>query len=135
MATLRQKKAADKVAENGGNIGAAMRDAGYSVISSKTPKKLTASKGWEELMGEYLPDSLLAEKHQELLTVPKIIRTTKRGEFVDQEESTDVQAISKGLDMAYKLKGRYAPEKHEHKVEDVTPDERIQALAKRLNAN
>ena len=53
----------------------------------------------------------MGEKHRELLTVPKITKTMKRGEYTDIEESTDVQAIKAGLDMAYKLKGKYAPEK------------------------
>jgi len=44
-----QKKAAKTLAERGGSIGQAMRDAGYSDISSKTPKKLTDSIGFREI--------------------------------------------------------------------------------------
>ena len=69
-------------------------------------------------IAECIPDSLLVEKHLELLNVPKIVRTVHKGEIVQEEESTDVQAIKAGLDMAYKIKGTYAPEKHAHTVED-----------------
>lgn len=47
------------VAENGGNISKAMRDAGYSHQTAKTPQKLTQSASWQELMDAYLPDDML----------------------------------------------------------------------------
>lgn len=47
------------VAENGGNISKAMRDAGYSPQTAKTPQKLTQSASWQELMEAYLPDDML----------------------------------------------------------------------------
>ncbi len=62
-------------------------------------------------IAEQIPDSLLVEKHLELLNVPKITKTTRKGDYIESEESTDVQAIKAGLDMAYKLKGVYAAEK------------------------
>ncbi len=111
MATIRQKNAAKKVVEMGGNVSKAMEAAGYSPKTAKTPKKLTKSKGWEELMKEYLPDKLLAEKHKELLTIPKRVRKFVKGELESEYEELDSQAISKGLDMGYKLKGKYAAEK------------------------
>lgn len=95
-----------------------MRKVGYSAQTAKDPSKLTKSKGWKELMEEFLPDSLLAEKHKELLTVPIKIKTKTRkmGDAIVEEtiEAVDAFAISKGLDMAYKLKGAYEPEKKEH---------------------
>lgn len=50
-------------------------------------------------IAEALPDELLRERHLELLN--------KRDIMGDVE----VIAVSKGLDMAYKIKGAYAPEK------------------------
>ena len=113
MATLRQKKAVAILAEKGGSVSGAMRKAGYTKISAATPKKLTESKGFKDLLNKYLPDKLLAEKHKELLTVPIKRRTYIKGDLESEEESLDTQAVSKGLDMAYKLKGAYAPEKRE----------------------
>ena len=78
----------------------------------KKPKIQEAIKS----IADQIPDSLLVEKHLELLTVPKITKTTFKDEVTETEESIDVQAISKGLDMAYKIKGTYAPEKIKHSV-------------------
>ena len=104
--------AASRILENAGNVSKTMLEVGYAPSTAKNPQELTESKGWKELMEEQLPDSLLAEKHNELLTVPKITRTRRIGaEYEETEETIDTQAISKGLDMAYKLKGHYAPEK------------------------
>lgn len=91
---LRTKIAFQKVVENKGNISKGMREAGYSPKSAHNPKQLTKSKGWQQLMDKYLPDAFLAKKHKELLN------KKEKGEV-------DTQAVSKGLDMAYKLKGRY----------------------------
>lgn len=60
MPTQRQRKAVEKMAENGGNVSKAMREAGYSPISAATPKKLTESKGFKELCDELgLTDNLI----------------------------------------------------------------------------
>jgi len=87
-----------------------LESVGYGRIA-RHPKRIVESKGYLEVLNKFLPDDLLAEKHKELLTVPIITKTTRQGEFISREESLDVQAISKGLDMAYKVKGSYAPEK------------------------
>lgn len=109
MATERQKRAVKNLAENGGIVSKAMRDAGYTKISSATPKKLTSSKGYEELMKKYLPDSLLAKKHQALLNKEETVRRTDMNGDIETVKTgeIDVMAVTKGLDMAYKLKGRY----------------------------
>ena len=107
MATIKQKKAAKKTIENYGNVSKSMREVGYSKNTAKNPKVLTESNGWKELMKEYIPDKLLAEKHKELLN-KKI-----KGEL-------DPNAVGKGLDMGYKLKGKYTPEKVEHSGEIAT---------------
>lgn len=60
MATVRQRKAAEKLVENGGNVSKAMRAAGYSAQTAKTPQKLTESEGFQELCDELgLTDSFL----------------------------------------------------------------------------
>lgn len=77
---------------------------------------------------EMLPDDLLAERHLELLN--------KREQRVVGEEllevGPDVQAVSKGLDMAYKIKGNYAPEKSVNLNIDAAPSDRIKELARKL---
>ena len=117
MATEKQKKAISKLVEKHGSVSATMREVGYSPQTAKNPKNLTGSKAWEELMDKYLPDKLLAKKHKELLTVPKKIRRFIKGDLESEYEELDSNAVRAGLDMAYKLKGSYKPEKKEHSGE------------------
>lgn len=53
MATYKQKQAFNKLVDFGGCITKAMVAAGYSKATAKTPKKVTESKGWKELTGQY----------------------------------------------------------------------------------
>lgn len=63
---------------------------------------------------EALPDELLAEKHLALLNKQEIVTknnvTTGEIDIIPTGE-IDVQAVKAGLEMAYKLKGSYAPDK------------------------
>jgi phage terminase small subunit len=77
----------------------------------------------QKAIAEMLPDDLLGEKHLALLNK------------ADKEGNIDVQAVSKGLDMAYKVKGSYAPEKQVNLNlnGDIIPNEELESLAKQLN--
>lgn len=100
--TIKQKVAFDNLVGNGGNVTKAMKDAKYTPATYNTPQKLTESEGFKQLEKEYadsIPDELLEEKHKALLNKE------------DENGVIDVQAVKSGLDMAYKLKGSYAPEK------------------------
>jgi len=53
MSTLKQKKTIQKLSENIRKpLGQAMREAGYSLSTSKSPQLLTKSKGFQELCEE-----------------------------------------------------------------------------------
>lgn len=133
MATERQKKAAAVLAEKGGgSVGDAMRKAGYSKVSAATPKKLTQSKGWQELMDQYLPEKTLAQAHKKLLKskyldhmvfplatpeteIRKLINsvggTVRRFQHGDTALhvwfwADNTKAIKDAIEMAYKLRGR-----------------------------
>ena len=93
MPTIKQKAAFQEITENHRSVSDAMRVVGYDPDTASKPKNLTASKGWQELVEQYLPDSLLAQKHNEFLN--------------DEERTIGIKA----LDLAYKLKGSYAPDK------------------------
>lgn len=73
----------------------------------KKPKIIKAIQS----IADRIPDELLVKKHLELLNVPKVKRVYIKGEMMSEVEETDSQAIGKGLDMAYKIKGYYAPDK------------------------
>ena len=70
----------------------------YSTASMIASENLSKPKIIKAL-ADRLPDDLLEEKHLALLNKE------------DAEGNIDVQAVSKGLDMGYKLKGSYAAEK------------------------
>lgn len=72
MATIRQKKAFIFFSENLSNpkpipLGKILIKAGYSIQQAKRPSDVTQSKGFQELLDEYLPDELLQKKHREVL--------------------------------------------------------------------
>jgi len=107
MATMKQKRAAKIKLENPQMpMGKVMVAAGYSEKTAIVPSDLTESKGWLELMEEYLPDKHLGVKHREFLDSPRITRKYFKGELEFETEETSPEAV-KALDMAYKLKGRY----------------------------
>lgn len=109
-----------------------MAEAGYSKSMTDTPHKLTNTPTWNQLMDEHFPDALLAMKHRDLLMVPRKIKRSVRGDLVEEIEEVDSQALGKGLDMAYKLKGHYAAEKHEIEGKVVTDEELDARIAARL---
>lgn len=142
MASIRQKKAFDKSMENYGNVSKAMREAGYSKNTAKNPKVLTESKGWKELLEEYLPESELAKAHKELLeqkqlayfVFPRrmkdeeieanmeangldliVIRESDKGRMAFYS-IVDANARKSALEMGYKLRGSYAPDRVESTV-------------------
>ena len=75
MSTFRQILAASKMVENGGNMGKAMIEAGYSKAMAKNPYKLTRSRGWFEAIDGILFDDKLVQIHNELLDAEKIVKT------------------------------------------------------------
>lgn len=104
MATIKAQRAAKiKLEHPEKSMAQVMKEAGYADSTSDDPKLLTNSKGWKELMEEYLPDAYLAEKHKEFLGSKRVIR--KYGAVLSEE--TDPSAV-RALDMAYKLKNRYS---------------------------
>ena len=117
--TLKQKKAIQKVVENGGNVSRAMIDSGYSPATAKTPQKLTESKAWIQLMEQYIPDDKLLAKHQEALEAVKPIGAQilidKNGKTISKEnegviEVPDQVVRLKAVELGYRVKGKLRPE-------------------------
>ena len=71
------------------NFGKAMKEVGYAPYYCKHPARIRDSKTWQMLMAEYFNDDLLTAVHLDLLT------------------NKDWRARDKGLDKAYKLRGKY----------------------------
>lgn len=154
MATENQKIVFNRVVEKvrkGQKISISKEMRGvYSPEVAKIPGKLTKSKGWKELQEQYLPDKLLSKKHKDLLNHKQMdyflfprkmedeeieghlasfniklinIRWSDKGKMAFYQ-TDDANAIKAGLDMAYKLKGKYAPEKHVSVVAHIDPEKK-----------
>lgn len=108
MATLRQRKAFKIAGANGGIIKHAMIEAGYSDRNGKIrTDKLTQTKGWQELLEQHLPDKLLAQKHKAFLNkTEKIVVGAGNGYSKIIDTGQPHSDVGRGLDLAYKLKGR-----------------------------
>jgi hypothetical protein len=109
MATTKQKIAAKKLSENIRKQGQKkpmqeiLKESGYSESVSKSPQRVTESKGWKELMEEYFPAENIYRIHKKLLNKKEII--AYKGEFIKtRQPHSDVKYA---LDMIYKLKGLY----------------------------
>ncbi len=111
MATSKQEKAVANMVENGGNASKAMRDAGYSPETAKSPSKLTKSDGFAELMEAYLPDDTLLRALGEDIEEKKGNRKAElelafklKGKMVDK---TDVTSKGEALSIMFdpSLKG------------------------------
>jgi len=121
MATVKQKRAAKALVGNGGNVTRAMIDSGYSVATANTPQKLTESEGFKEVWEELIPKRLVIQTHKKIINK------------VDKDGQPHSDAV-KGVDMAYKVDGLYAAEKHLNVSVEVEADAVIRALTEKLNA-
>ena len=116
--TKLQREVFKKVMNEGESVHSAIIKSGGSLATAQNPKNITRSKGWKELMEKELPDGLLAKRHRELLNKREVhvikIDGKEESELLDQPET---QAVSKGLDMAYKLKRKYPTEDNKPNVQ------------------
>lgn len=122
MATIKQKLAIRNMVENGGKVSTAMRKAGYSPATAKTPQKLTESKAWIELVEKKIPDGKLVDKINEGLeatrtisanvivksTDPAVKNEKANGRSVDFIDVPDYATQHKFLETALKIKGKMA---------------------------
>lgn len=95
-----QRRAAEMVGTSR-TIGEAMRKAGYAdSTSKKKTQTLTKKPEWNELLEKYLPDDLLAAKHQQLLNAKKL-----HGSLTEPDrEVDDNQTQAKMVELGYKVK-------------------------------
>jgi hypothetical protein len=104
---VKQRNVFKKVMNEGKSVTVAMREEKYAEATIENPKNVTESKGWQQLMEQYLPDEELAKVHQEGLKAVRIHSSMTEPDRIEN----DYAVRHKYLDTAYKLKGAYAPEK------------------------
>ena len=133
---LRQKRLASLLVEDRGKtpIGKLIQKAGYSKAYSTNPGQLKKTLSWQELMEKNLPDDLLSQRHNELLTAMTIGNYVFVNSLTDEEIRQVVESApgcklikiqrnqaharayfsvpdnkprKDAIDMAYKLKSKY----------------------------
>lgn len=97
-ASAKARKVAKAVIEKGHSVGKAMRDAGYSKTYANNPQSFKKKKSWQELLDKYLQPEKIAQVHAAQLDAE------------DGYGEPDNAARLRAVDMAYKLRGSYAPE-------------------------
>ena len=115
--SLRSRKALSYFLVNRGkSVKKAMLAAGFSDAYAKNPKQLFNTKSWQEMTHEEMSDQLLVKVNVGLLN------------------HKNWHAQDAGLDKAYKVRGKYAPEQVEltkRKYQDLSNAE-LAALERKL---
>lgn len=123
MADERAKKLVKKIVDltksaRGKNVrlppmGKLMREVGYSESYSTNPaQKKNTKRTWADLMEEFLPENLVAQRHGELMNASAIESYTfsqdeKRGrELTDEEVRAVVESVP-GCKLIYIKRGKY----------------------------
>lgn len=158
----RTKKLIKKMIENGGkqSVSKTMLEVGFSPGYAHNPHKLRNTKQFKKLFGQMISDEELIDHHKKLLNshriehavFPLALDDDEITELLESVNCTvrkirhsesqkhawfwapDNRARKDGLDMAYKVQGRYAPEKIDiakRPLEDFS-DEEIRELEKEL---
>lgn len=110
--SIKQRKVFRKVMIEGKPIGQAMREAGYSLQTSRVPQAVTRSKTWKQLLDEYLPDDLLASVARDGL------HATKKA--ASGQVEADHLVRHKYLETGLKVKGKLAGDTSKNNVFIIT---------------
>lgn len=143
----KQKEFVKQYVANDENGTQAVIDSGYNVKSRDVAKVVAyenltkphvaeAIEVQRKTIAEQIPDELLVEKHTALLnkTEKRLKNNVTTGEIeVIETGEIDGQAVAKGLDLAYKLKGSFAPDKIDLSTEIKTSTENIRLVAKQIS--
>ena len=93
------------------NFGLAVRRTGVYTPGVAKRGGIKNTKSWKMLMAEYMPEEHLAMRHAELLDKREILSVKNEdGGYEQIDMGPDTNAVSKGLDMAYKLRGSFKKE-------------------------
>ena len=97
-------------------IGSLAVKENYDVANDETARVIASENLTKpnivKAIADRLPDDLLTERHLELLNKRDTFTFKKSDDTVESVDlGPEVQAVTKGLDMAYKLKGSYAETK------------------------
>ena len=92
------------------HLGKAIRRTGaYSEGLANRVNMLTKTKSWQAIMEEYMPEEHLALRHSELLDKRDYRKITNPdGTTTEVDSGPETNAVSKGLELAYRLRGSFS---------------------------
>ena len=86
-----------------------MLRAGYSESSAKKPHQALKAPVFRDIFNHKISNNMIITAHKKLLKAKVKIRTYKSGELLTEIVQEDTLGISKGVELAYKVKGAFAP--------------------------
>lgn len=110
MATLKQRRAA-KTVENSRSMRQALKRAGYAQSTCDHPKRVTETKGWEELVAKELPDNILFPKTKQLMEATKTVSAIAPGKDADAKSTDFIDVPDNSVQLgatklAWQLRGK-----------------------------
>jgi hypothetical protein len=127
----RHKKVLKKISENIGkkaSVEQAVKDAGYSKSYARSGH-IKDTRSWDTLLKEEMPDGFLMEKHKELLEKKELFYNPKTGIIKSGQPHSDVK---QALDMAFKLKSKYAPEEYNLKFKGFSKEQLVSTILNKI---
>jgi hypothetical protein len=131
------QKMTESASKNDGKVSISkiMREAGYSPNYAKNPHVFKATKKWSEMICDVIPERIAIEQLKKLILAPVVRRQYIKGEIVWETEELDSNAIGKGLDLYFKITGKYNHKEVSQLDEfDSLPDEELDERIKILEA-
>jgi hypothetical protein len=104
-----------EIVENEPNtpISKAMVACGYSETTARNPSRYIGRENLLKAFAKAIPDKLILKAHKKLLKAKKQTKTYVKGQMKTEVISEDAFALSKGVELAYRVKGSFAPEEKE----------------------
>ena len=128
--TFKQKRFVREYVATGNGTQSALK--AYDIKGKNSEKTIESAKNVAKMIGsenltkpnviaaiktlsEKIPDSLLIKKHKQLLNKQErvVLNDKETGSYIENTGQPHSDVV-RALDMAYKLKGLYAPEKIQH---------------------
>jgi hypothetical protein len=153
---MKYKRVIDGLSK-GEKLGEAVKSAGYSDSTAKKPSKITKKQTFQELLDDILPQEFVVDQHKRLYSEHRhldqirldtlddekiaqaregyentsVIKNEEEGYTIIIINEVDRQARKDAIELAYKLRGSFAPDKIEVKreLQDYS-DEELMALLK-----
>lgn len=108
--TNKQLRLAKEISENTVEpVGKLLLRAGYSKSTSQSPQHILKALPFRDLFSTKISDKLILKAHKKLLTAKVRTRTFVNGKKKTEIVTEDAFALSKGVDLAYRVKGAFAP--------------------------